>query len=89
MADVTNKVYVGNLDYGVSKSQLEELFSQAGQVTDAVVITDRNTGRSKGFGFVEFGSEEAATKAIELFNGQDFDGRELKVDYAKPREPRS
>ncbi len=88
MADVTNKVYVGNLDYGVDKSALEELFSEVGQVTDAVVITDRNTGRSKGFGFVEFGTEEAATKAIETFNGKDFQGREIKIDYAKPREPR-
>lgn len=89
MADVTNKVYVGNLDYAVTKEALEELFSKAGQVTDAVVITDRNTGRSKGFGFVEFDSEEAATKAVEMFNGQDYDGRELKVDYAKPRKPRA
>ncbi len=88
MADVTNKIYVGNLDYGVTKDQLEELFSEVGQVTDAVVITDRNTGRSKGFGFVEFGTEEAATKAVEKFNGFDFQGRELKIDYAKPREPR-
>jgi len=88
MADVTNKVYVGNLDYGVTKDQLEELFSKAGQITDAVVITDRNTGRSKGFGFVEFGSDDAATKAIEMFNGEELDGRELKVDYAKPRESR-
>ncbi len=88
MANVTNKIYVGNLDYGVTKDQLEELFSEAGQITDAVVITDRNTGRSKGFGFVEFGSEEAATKAVETFNGQEFQGRELKIDYAKPRESR-
>jgi cold-inducible RNA-binding protein len=88
MADVTNKVYVGNLDYGVDKNALEELFSEVGQVTDAVVITDRNTGRSKGFGFVEFGTEEAATKAVETFNGKDFQGREIKIDYAKPREPR-
>ncbi len=89
MADVTNKIYVGNLDYGVNKQSLEELFSEVGQVTDAVVITDRNTGRSKGFGFVEFDSEESATKAVEKFNGQDFQGRELKIDYAKPREPRA
>lgn len=88
MADATNKIYVGNLDYGVNKQSLEELFSEAGQVTDAVVITDRNTGRSKGFGFVEFDSEESATKAIEKFNEQDFQGRELKIDYAKPRETR-
>ncbi len=88
MADVTNKVYVGNLDYGVTKDSLEEIFSKAGQVTDAVVITDRNTGRSKGFGFVEFASEDAATKAIEMYNGQEFEGRELKVDYAKPRDSR-
>lgn len=89
MTDATNKVYVGNLDYGVTKGQLEELFSKAGQVTDAIVITDRNTGRSKGFGFVEFAAVEAATKAIEMFNGQEFEGRELKVDYAKPRKPRA
>lgn len=83
-----NKLYVGNLDYGITGDQLTELFSQAGNVTSATVITDRYSGRSKGFGFVEMSSEEETKKAIEMFNGKDFEGRNLIVNEARPREPR-
>lgn len=82
------KLYVGNLDYGVTSDQLGELFSQAGQVVDAVVITDKYSNRSKGFGFVEMSSEEEAKKAIEMFNGQDFQGRAMVVNEARPQKPR-
>jgi len=83
-----NKLYVGNLDYGVTGDQLTELFSQAGKVVSATVITDRYSGRSKGFGFVEMSSDEETKKAIEMFNGKDFQGRNLIVNEARPREPR-
>lgn len=83
-----NKLYVGNLDYKVTGDQLTELFSQAGKVVSAVVITDRYSGRSKGFGFVEMSSDEEAKKAIETFNGKEFEGRNLVVNEARPREPR-
>ncbi|KPJ70928.1 RNA-binding protein [Microgenomates bacterium DG_75] len=83
-----NKLYVGNLDYKVTGDQLTELFSQAGKVVSAVVITDRYSGRSKGFGFVEMGTEDEAKKAIEALNGKDFEGRNLIVNEARPREER-
>jgi len=82
---MAKKLYVGNLDYGVTDSALEELFTQAGTVDEAVVITDRNSGRSKGFGFVEMSTEEEAAKAIEMFNGKENDGRALVVNEARPR----
>jgi cold-inducible RNA-binding protein len=82
------KLYVGNLDYSVTGDQLKELFAQAGSVTDAVVISDRYSGRSKGFGFVEMSNEEGVKKAIEMFNGQDFQGRKLIVNEARPKQPR-
>lgn len=85
---MATKLYVGNLDYGVTGDQLGEMFSQAGKVADATVISDRYTGRSKGFGFVEMTSAEEATKAIEMFNGKDFQGRNMVVNEARPREPR-
>ncbi|OIP04189.1 RNA-binding protein [Candidatus Beckwithbacteria bacterium CG2_30_44_31] len=83
-----NKLYVGNLSYDVTGDQLGELFAQAGQVASAIVISDRNTGRSKGFGFVEMSSDAEAKKAIEMFNDQDFQGRKLRVNEARPQEPR-
>ena len=83
-----NKLYVGNLDYNITGDQLTELFSQAGKVVSAAVITDRYSGRSKGFGFVEMSSAEEAKKAIETFNGKDFEGRNLVVNEARPREDR-
>lgn len=85
---MSTKLYVGNLDYGVTSDQLGEHFAQAGKVVSAVVITDRDSGRSKGFGFVEYATEEEAKKAIEMFNGKDFQGRNIIVNEARPREPR-
>lgn len=82
------KLYVGNLDYTVTGDQLTEMFSQAGKVVSATVITDRYSGRSKGFGFVEMNSDDEAKKAIETFNGKDFQGRNLIVNEARPQEPR-
>lgn len=83
-----NKLYVGNLDYSVVADQLRELFAKAGTVADAVVISDKYSGRSKGFGFVEMSSPEEAKKAIEMYNGKDFQGRNMVVNEARPREPR-
>ena len=83
------KLYVGNLSYDVSSSDLEALLSPHGTVQRAEVIMDRDTGRSKGFGFVEMGSDEEAQAAISAMDGQDQGGRALKVNEAKPREPRS
>ena len=82
------RLYVGNLSYNVDSSQLEQLFSQHGTVSSAEVISDRDTGRSKGFGFVEMGSDEEAQAAIAALNGQEHDGRALTVNEAKPRESR-
>ncbi|MBZ0304919.1 MAG: RNA-binding protein, partial [Anaerolineae bacterium] len=81
--------YVGNLSYSVTQDQLLDLFSQAGEVTEATVITDRDTGRSKGFGFVEMETDEAAAEAIKRFNGYELDNRTLTVNEARPREERS
>jgi len=85
---VSTKLYVGNLNYDVTGEQLEELFAKAGKVTSATVITDRYSGRSKGFGFVEMGSDDEAKKAIEMFNEKDFQERKLVVNEARPRQPR-
>ena len=86
---MTNKLYVGNLPFSATNSSLNELFSVAGTVTSATVIMDRDTDRSKGFGFVEMSSSEEAKDAISALNGKDVDGREIKVSLAKPKEPRS
>ena len=82
------KLYVGNLSYSVSNANLEEMFAPFGTVRSAQVIQDRDTGRSKGFGFVEMESDEQAAAAITALNGQDMDGRALTVNEAKPREDR-
>jgi RNA recognition motif-containing protein len=82
----SNKLYVGGLPYSVSDGQLSELFSAHGTVDSARVITDRMTGRSKGFGFVEMSSQSEAESAIESLNGTDLEGRSIKVNEAKPRE---
>src|SRR5215211_3159927 len=82
------KLYVGNLSYDVDSSQLEEMFTGHGTVTSAQIITDRDTGRSKGFGFVEMGSDAEAQAAIAALNGQQHDGRALTVNEAKPKEDR-
>ena len=83
-----SKLYVGNLNYNVTNSDLEQLCSPHGAVQSADVIQDRDTGRSKGFGFVQMGSEGEAQAAISALNGQDHDGRNLTVNEAKPREER-
>jgi len=83
------KLYVGNLTYGVTSSALEQMFAAHGTVESAQVITDRETGRSKGFGFVEMSSAQEAQNAMTALNGQQSDGRALTVNEAKPREDRS
>jgi RNA recognition motif-containing protein len=83
------KLYVGNLSYDVDSSTLEQLFGQHGTVQSAQIITDRDTGRSKGFGFVEMGSDDEAQAAITALNGQQHEGRALTVNEAKPKEPRA
>jgi cold-inducible RNA-binding protein len=83
------KLYVGNLSYDVSSSDLETMLAAHGTVLSAEVIMDRSTGQSKGFGFVEMDSDAAAQAAISALNGQDHGGRALTVNEAKPREPRS
>jgi len=85
----SKKLYVGGLPYSISDTQLEELFSAHGTVESARVITDRMTGRSKGFGFVEMSSQSEAEVAIEKLNATDMEGRSITVNEAKPREPRS
>jgi RNA recognition motif-containing protein len=82
------KLYVGNLSYDVDSSALEQLFTAHGTVQSAQIIADRDTGRSKGFGFVEMGSEAEAKAAIAAVNGKDNGGRALTVNEAKPREER-
>ncbi|HEV2294854.1 MAG TPA: RNA-binding protein, partial [Tepidisphaeraceae bacterium] len=82
------KLYVGNLSYDVTSSDLEQMFAQHGSVQSAEVIQDRMTGRSKGFGFVEMGSDDEAQAAISAMNGQEHGGRALTVNEAKPREDR-
>lgn len=85
---MSTKLYVGNLGYSVSSSDLNQMFSQYGGVQSATVIEDRDTGRSKGFGFVEMGSAQEAQAAIAGLNGQQHDGRALTINEAKPREAR-
>lgn len=82
------KLYVGNLSFEVSSSDLQQIFSQHGTVESAEVITDRATGRSKGFGFVEMASDQEAQAAINALNGQEHGGRALTVNEARPRESR-
>ncbi|MFN2391793.1 MAG: RNA recognition motif domain-containing protein [Pyrinomonadaceae bacterium] len=83
---MSTKLYVGNLSFGVTSEDLQEHFAQAGTVESAKIVEDRDTGRSRGFGFVEMSSAEEAQAAIEQFNNQDFDGRNLVVNEARPRE---
>jgi cold-inducible RNA-binding protein len=86
---MAKKLYVGNLSYSVTQDQLQDLFSQAGEVGEIALITDRDTGRPKGFGFVEMATEEGAQEAIKRFNGFNFENRPLTVNEARPREERS
>jgi len=85
---MATKLYVGNLSFQTSSEDLRQYFSQAGNVESASVVEDRITGRSRGFGFVEMASQEEAAAAIEKFNGQDFNGRNLTVNEARPRTDR-
>ncbi len=83
-----SKLYVGNLSYQTTEDDLRQLFMGAGEVTSVAIITERDTGRSKGFGFVEMSNEEEAIKAQQMFNGHSLLNRALKVDIARPREDR-
>lgn len=82
------KLYVGNLPYTTNNQSLGDIFAAHGKVTSAEIIMDRYSGRSKGFGFVEMENDEEATKAIEALNGKDFDGRNIVVSVARPKEDR-
>ena len=86
---MSTKLYVGNLSFNTSNEDLQELFGQAGTVESANIVEDRETGRSRGFGFIEMSSKEEAQAAIEQLNGKEVDGRSLTVNEAKPREERS
>lgn len=85
---MSTKLYVGNLSFNTSTQDLETMFAESGTVTSANIIEDRETGRSRGFAFVEMSSDEEAKKAIASLDGKEIDGRNLKVNEAKPREDR-
>ena len=87
-AVVNQKIYVGNLPYSTTDQELQDLFANHGNVQSANVVTDRYTGRSRGFGFVEMGSAEEAQQAISALNGSDYGGRNLVVNEARPKESR-
>ena len=82
------KLYVGNLSYETTEEDLRQFFGQAGTVASATIITDRETGRSKGFGFVEMQTQADAEKAVSMFNGRELHNRQIKVDLARPRADR-
>lgn len=86
---MATKLFVGSLPWAVDDAQLEEMFSSFGQVTSAKVIIDRETNRSKGFGFVEFDDDEAAKAAIDKLNNTEMNGRNIVVNEARPQEPRA
>ncbi len=86
---MSTKLYVGGIPYTTTEAALRDAFAKAGAVTSASIIIDRMTGRSKGFGFVEMSNEAEADAAINMFNGQDFEGRKLTVNIARPLEPRA
>lgn len=86
--NMNKRLYVGGIPYSSTEDSLKDAFSQAGEVTSVRIILDRMTGRSRGFGFVEMATEEEAQKAIELFDGKDFDGRTLVVNEARSDERR-
>ncbi len=85
---MATKLYVGGLPYSTQEDALKELFAQAGSVTSAVIIMDKMSGRSKGFGFVEMSTDAEAQSAVSMFNGQEFEGRKLTVNEARPMEAR-
>lgn len=86
---MATKLYVGGLPYSTTQESLQAAFAQAGTVTSASIITDRDTGRARGFGFVEMSTDEEAQNAINMFHGKDFEGRRLTVNEARPREERA
>ena len=86
---MSTKLYVGNLSFNTSSQELETMFAEAGTVQSANIVEDRETGRSRGFGFVEMSTKEEAQAAITALDGKEFDGRSLKVNEAKPRENRA
>lgn len=86
---MAKKLYVGGLPYSTTEDALREAFSKAGNVESATIIMDKMTGRSKGFGFVEMSNDEEAQAAIEMWNGKEFEGRNLTVNEARPMEPRA
>ena len=87
---MSNKIFIGNLDFGVAEQELRELLSEAGEVVDVHIPTDRNSGRPRGFAFVRFATEEQAVQAVETMNGREVSGRTLRLDIAedRPRPPR-
>ena len=85
---MSTRLYVGNLNFRTTSDELREMFAQAGEVDNATVVEDRDTGRSRGFGFVEMATQEGAAAAIEQFNGKEFGGRTLTVNEARPRVER-
>ncbi len=86
---MAKKLYVGGLSYDTTEATLKDTFAAAGTVESATIIMDKMTNRSKGFGFVEMSTDEEAAKAIEMFDGKELDGRTIKVNEAKPMEPRA
>ncbi len=86
---MAKKLYVGNLAWATTDESLKNAFSAAGKVDSATVITDKMSGRSRGFGFVEMSNDDEAAKAIEMFNGKDLDGRKITVNEARPMEARA
>lgn len=88
MEDQKNKLYVGNLPWSVTSEKLAEMFKSFGEISEAVVISDKFSGRSKGFGFVTFAKDEDAAKAEKEMNGKDLEGRDLTVNVARPMKPR-
>ena len=85
---MAKKLFVGGLPWATTNDDLKDLFSQAGTVASATIITDKMTGRSRGFGFVEFDNDDDATKALDMFNGKEYNGRNLVVNEAKPMTDR-
>jgi len=85
---MASKIYIGGLAYSVTEKQLEDLFSEHGKVTSSAVIKDRDTGQSKGFGFIEMDDDSSAKAAIAALNGKDFEGRSITVNEARPQEDR-
>lgn len=86
---MAKKLYVGGIPYSTTENELKEAFSQAGEVLSSAIIIDKMTGRSKGFGFIEMANDADADKAIDMFNGKDFQGRTLTVNEARPLEERA